>query len=126
VSRLPDDSFATRFFWSEALTGTADRPPRLPRIVLYVIVVLLLVLAAVVAFSPPSAGAAPGQIRHYETPCQTAARNAYGVPLLNDALVRWQLDHLGTATGAAYNARSLACPQPAKWDWSAMVMVGAE
>jgi hypothetical protein len=97
---------------------------------LLILAVAALALVPTTAVMPvvaaQSANTAPGQIRHYETPCQTAARNAYGVPLRNDALVRWQLDHLGTATGAAYNARSLACPQPAKWDWNAMVMVGTE
>jgi hypothetical protein len=73
-----------------------------------------------------SAASPATYINHYETPCQTEARNVYGVPLRNDDLVQWQLDHLNTAEGLAYNRTSLACPQPAKWDFDNMVLVGKE
>lgn len=65
-------------------------------------------------------------INYYETQCQTDAREAYGVPLLNDARVQWQLDHRHTAEGTAYNKAALACPQPAKWDFGHMILVGSE
>lgn len=92
-------------------------------------IALTVAVLAVLALTGPAlapAAAKPGAINHYETPCQTAARKAHGVPLSNDALVRWQRAHLGTAEGAAYNAAALACPRPAKWDWDAMVLVGTE
>ena len=65
-------------------------------------------------------------VNHYETPCQTAARAAYGVPLANEPFRQWQLDHLDTPEGAAYNRAALACPQPAKFDFDNMILVGRE
>jgi len=103
------------------------------RIALTVAVLAVLALTGPALATAPAAAlgavgtaAKPGAINYYETPCQIAARKKFGVPLFNEALVRWQRDHLGTSEGAAYNAAALACPRPAKWDWDAMVLVGTE
>jgi hypothetical protein len=74
----------------------------------------------------PAVPTTPPSIHHYETACQTAARNAYGVPLANEAHAQWQRDHLGAPEGTAYNRAALACPQPAKWDFDNMILVGTE
>lgn len=65
-------------------------------------------------------------INHYETSCQTAAREAYGVPLDNEASAQWQREHLHTPEGIGYNKAALDCPSPAKWDFDSMTLVGVE
>lgn len=74
----------------------------------------------------PATPPARVSINHYETPCQTAARTAYDVPLANEAHAQWQRDHLDTPEGVAYNRAALDCSQPAKWDFGHMILVGRE
>jgi hypothetical protein len=92
--------------------------------------VLLLALSA----APPAPLAAAHdrgttQLNHYETPCQTAARAAHDVPLLNDAAVAWELQHMGDVTARDFHAAWNACPPVAlsdDWDKAGMVLVGLE
>lgn len=86
------------------------------------------------ALAPASAGALgaagsaakPTYLNYYESPCYTAARKAFHVPLFNDARVAWELSNAGTARAREFHAALHACPPVAKWDWDAMVLVGTE
>jgi len=91
------------------------------------LILSLIVLAMLVSSSPPAAGAPDRTaVRYYESPCQTAARVEFGVPLFNEALARWQREHLDTPEGLAYNQAVADCPRVAKFDWDNLVLVGTE
>lgn len=69
------------------------------------------------------------QLNHYETPCQTQARTAFDVPLLNDQWVAWELEHRGDETARDFHAAWKSCPPVAlsdDWDKAGMVLVGIE
>lgn len=91
----------------------------------------LLAIVFIVAYfvtQPARADAAqPGSINYYETPCQTAAREAHGVPVTNEAYATYLAAHLhGDQPDAelqAYWDAANACPQPAKFDFDNMILV---
>lgn len=95
----------------------------------------LLAIVFIVAYfatQPARADAAQsgGEIRHYESTCQTQAREAHGVPVDNDAYAAYVAEHLhGEVADAelqAYWDAFNACPPAAKFDFGSMTLVHVE